>query len=77
MHSTAGAFFNIWFIHFKILLDVSSLKFYVSFQTVLSGDVYTNFTFLVDMMDVSLELLDRWKPTEPSSSLARWVIKYL
>lgn len=53
---------------------MSSLKFYVSFQTVLSGDVYTNFTFLVDMMDVSLELLDRRKPTEPSSSLARWAL---
>ncbi|XP_053704503.1 intermembrane lipid transfer protein VPS13D [Synchiropus splendidus] len=29
-----------------------------STYTVLSGDVYKNFSFLVDMMDVSLELLD-------------------
>ncbi|KAM8754085.1 intermembrane lipid transfer protein VPS13D isoform 1-T2 [Acanthopagrus schlegelii] len=43
-----------------------------STYTVLSGDVYTNFSFLVDMMDVSLELLDSCKPTEHSRSLARF-----
>lgn len=46
----------------------------VCFQTVLSGDVYSNMSFLVDMMDVSLELLDRPKPTQPSRSLARSVL---
>ncbi|XP_041858896.1 vacuolar protein sorting-associated protein 13D isoform X3 [Melanotaenia boesemani] len=40
--------------------------------TVLSGDVYTNLSFLVDMMDVSLELLDNPTPTEHSGSLARF-----
>ncbi|XP_030278179.1 vacuolar protein sorting-associated protein 13D isoform X1 [Sparus aurata] len=43
-----------------------------STYTVLSGDVYTNLSFLVDMMDVSLELLDSRKPTENSRSLARF-----
>ncbi|XP_029689291.1 vacuolar protein sorting-associated protein 13D isoform X3 [Takifugu rubripes] len=43
-----------------------------STYTVLSGDVYSNMSFLVDMMDVSLELLDRPKPTNPSRSLARF-----
>ncbi|CAJ1055202.1 vacuolar protein sorting-associated protein 13D isoform X2 [Xyrichtys novacula] len=43
-----------------------------STYTVLSGDVYTNLSFLVDMMDVSLELLDRPKPFEPKRSLARF-----
>ncbi|XP_038577495.1 vacuolar protein sorting-associated protein 13D isoform X3 [Micropterus salmoides] len=38
-----------------------------SSHTVLSGDVYTNLSFLVDMMDVSLELLD-----SPKRSLARF-----
>lgn len=47
--------------------------FYITFQTVLSGDVYTNFTFLVDIMDVSLELLERRAPTQPVGSLARWL----
>lgn len=41
------------------------------FQTVLSGDVYSTMSFLVDMMDVSLELLDRPRPAHPSRSLAR------
>lgn len=48
-----------------------------SLQTVLSGDVYTNLSFLVDMMDVSLELMDRPKPTEPNQSLARWAFAIL
>ncbi|XP_026223935.1 vacuolar protein sorting-associated protein 13D isoform X3 [Anabas testudineus] len=43
-----------------------------STYTVLSGDVYTNLSFLVDMMDVSLELLDSPKPGEHKSSLARF-----
>nr|XP_020474604.1 vacuolar protein sorting-associated protein 13D isoform X1 [Monopterus albus] len=43
-----------------------------STYTVLSGDVYTNLSFLVDMMDVSLELLDSPKPTEHKCSLARF-----
>lgn len=34
-------------------------------------------SFLVDMMDVSLELLDRPKPTSPSRSLARSVFHFL
>jgi len=42
-------------------------------QTVLSGDVFTSLSFLVDMMDVSLELLDSPSPSEPQRSLARWV----
>ncbi len=48
----------------------------VSLQTVLSGDVYTNLSFLVDMMDVSLELLDSPKPTEQKRSLARFLSSY-
>ncbi|XP_068605139.1 intermembrane lipid transfer protein VPS13D [Brachionichthys hirsutus] len=43
-----------------------------SAYTVLSGDVYTNLSFLVDMMGVSLELLDSPKASEPSRSLARF-----
>uniref|UniRef100_A0A8C4H619 Vacuolar protein sorting 13 homolog D n=1 Tax=Dicentrarchus labrax TaxID=13489 RepID=A0A8C4H619_DICLA len=43
-----------------------------STYTVLSGDVYTNLSFLVDMMDVSLELLDSPKPSEHKRSLARF-----
>ncbi|KAI3356825.1 hypothetical protein L3Q82_003332 [Scortum barcoo] len=43
-----------------------------STYTVLSGDVYTNLSFLVDMMDVSLEILDSPKPTQHKRSLARF-----
>uniref|UniRef100_A0A3Q3FFG1 Vacuolar protein sorting 13 homolog D n=1 Tax=Labrus bergylta TaxID=56723 RepID=A0A3Q3FFG1_9LABR len=43
-----------------------------STYTVLSGDVYTNLSFLVDMMDVSLELLDKPKLCEQKRSLARF-----
>ncbi|XP_027135435.1 vacuolar protein sorting-associated protein 13D isoform X3 [Larimichthys crocea] len=43
-----------------------------STYTVLSGDVYTNLSFLVDMMDVSLEFLHSPKPSENSHSLARF-----
>ncbi|XP_047441039.1 vacuolar protein sorting-associated protein 13D isoform X3 [Mugil cephalus] len=43
-----------------------------STHTVLSGDVYMNLSFLVDMMDVSLELLESPKPTECKRSLARF-----
>ncbi|CAN9515953.1 unnamed protein product [Ophioblennius macclurei] len=43
-----------------------------SAHTVLSGDVYTNLSFLVDMMDVSLELQDSPKPAEKKFSLARF-----
>lgn len=43
-----------------------------STYTVLSGDVYTTFSFLVDMMDVSLEILDCPKPCEDQCSLARF-----
>lgn len=48
----------------------------MSLQTVLSGDVYTNLSFLVDMMDVSLELLDSPTPTEHKRSLARFLSSY-
>ncbi|XP_031422528.1 vacuolar protein sorting-associated protein 13D isoform X2 [Clupea harengus] len=40
--------------------------------TVLSGDVYTSLSFLVDMMNVSLELLDSPKSTGHKQSLARF-----
>ncbi|KAG5282212.1 hypothetical protein AALO_G00053510 [Alosa alosa] len=40
--------------------------------TVLSGDVYTSLSFLVDMMNVSLELLDSPKSTGHKKSLARF-----
>ncbi|XP_072222806.1 intermembrane lipid transfer protein VPS13D isoform X2 [Leuresthes tenuis] len=43
-----------------------------SSYTVLSGDVFTNLSFLVDMMDVSLELLDSPTPTDCRRSLARF-----
>ncbi|KAM6924954.1 intermembrane lipid transfer protein VPS13D [Xenentodon cancila] len=43
-----------------------------SSYTVLSGDVYTNLSFLVDMMDVSLELLNNTTPAEDRCSLARF-----
>ncbi|KAM4563375.1 intermembrane lipid transfer protein VPS13D isoform 4-T4 [Odontesthes bonariensis] len=43
-----------------------------SSYTVLSGDVFTNLSFLVDMMDVSLELLDSPTPTHHRRSLARF-----
>ncbi|KAI4823651.1 hypothetical protein KUCAC02_012229, partial [Chaenocephalus aceratus] len=43
-----------------------------SSYTVLSGDVYTSMSFLVDMMDVSLELLDSPTHTEDGRSLARF-----
>ncbi|KAL2104176.1 hypothetical protein ACEWY4_001044 [Coilia grayii] len=40
--------------------------------TVLSGDVYTSLSFLVDMMNVSLELLDCPKASGHTQSLARF-----
>jgi len=43
-------------------------------QTVLSGDVYTSLSLLVDMKDVSLELLDNPKSTGHNRSLARYII---
>ncbi|XP_076023177.1 intermembrane lipid transfer protein VPS13D isoform X2 [Genypterus blacodes] len=43
-----------------------------STYTVLSGDVYINLSFLVDMMDVSLELMGSCKANEPNGSLARF-----
>ncbi|KAM4610547.1 intermembrane lipid transfer protein VPS13D [Polymixia lowei] len=43
-----------------------------SSYTVLSGDVYTSLSFLVDMMDVSLELLDSPEATGHKRSLARF-----
>ncbi|XP_008302450.1 vacuolar protein sorting-associated protein 13D isoform X1 [Stegastes partitus] len=43
-----------------------------STYTVLSGEVYTSLSFLVDMMNVSLELLDSPKLTEHKRSLARF-----
>ncbi|CAM9137825.1 unnamed protein product [Lampetra planeri] len=44
----------------------------LSAQTVLSGDVYTNLSFLVDMVDVSLDLMDKQKSTDHKRSLARF-----
>lgn len=41
------------------------------FQTVLSGEVYTSMTFLIDMVNVSLELMDP-KGKDGRSSLARY-----
>lgn len=41
------------------------------FQTVLSGEVYTCMCFLVDMVNVSLELKDP-KGKEGAGSLARY-----
>ncbi|KAG7323558.1 hypothetical protein KOW79_013260 [Hemibagrus wyckioides] len=43
-----------------------------STYTVLSGDVYTGLSFLVDMMNVSLELLDGPKSSGHKQSLARF-----
>lgn len=43
-------------------------------QTVLSGEVYTGMCFLVDMVNVSLELKDP-KGKESASSLARYGFK--
>ncbi|XP_014195954.1 vacuolar protein sorting-associated protein 13D isoform X2 [Haplochromis burtoni] len=43
-----------------------------STYTVLSGDVYTNFSFLLNMMDVSLELLYNPQNSEHKCSLARF-----
>lgn len=44
-------------------------------QTVLSGDVYTSLSVLVDMMNVSLELLDSPNATgQKPCSLARLVL---
>ncbi|KAJ8387216.1 hypothetical protein AAFF_G00159350, partial [Aldrovandia affinis] len=43
-----------------------------SSYTVLSGDVYTGLSFLVDMMNVSLELHDTPKSTGQKCSLARF-----
>ncbi|XP_051961416.1 intermembrane lipid transfer protein VPS13D-like [Xyrauchen texanus] len=43
-----------------------------SIYTVLSGDVYTCLSLLVDMKDVSLELLDNHKSTGQNHSLARF-----
>ncbi|XP_017292232.1 vacuolar protein sorting-associated protein 13D isoform X2 [Kryptolebias marmoratus] len=43
-----------------------------SSYTVLSGDVFTNLSFLVDLTDVSLELLDSPATTEHRQSLARF-----
>ncbi|XP_041130652.1 vacuolar protein sorting-associated protein 13D-like isoform X3 [Polyodon spathula] len=40
--------------------------------TVLSGEVYTSLSFLVDMMNVSLELLDSSQTAGGSTSLARF-----
>uniref|UniRef100_UPI00398EEC11 intermembrane lipid transfer protein VPS13D isoform X3 n=1 Tax=Pristiophorus japonicus TaxID=55135 RepID=UPI00398EEC11 len=46
-----------------------------SIHTVLTGEVYTNMSFLIDMMNVSLELLEsKGKNTSPSS-LARFDFK--
>lgn len=41
------------------------------FQTVLSGEVYTSMSFLIDMVNVSLELMDP-KGKDGCSSLARY-----
>ncbi|KAM9855129.1 intermembrane lipid transfer protein VPS13D [Aulostomus maculatus] len=43
-----------------------------STYTVLSGDVYTNLSFLVDMVDVSLELMDSSTCSGHQRSLARF-----
>ncbi|TRY87039.1 hypothetical protein DNTS_009138 [Danionella cerebrum] len=43
-----------------------------STYTVLSGDVYTSLSLLVDMKDVSLEILDNDKSTGHNHSLARF-----
>lgn len=51
--------------------DTLTNRCLVALQTVLSGDVYTNLSFLVDMMDVSLELLDSPKASNQKLSLSR------
>ncbi|KAF6730225.1 Vacuolar protein sorting-associated protein 13D [Oryzias melastigma] len=43
-----------------------------SSYTVLSGDVYTNLSFLMNMMDVSLELLESSSHTQHRGSLGRF-----
>ncbi|CAL8369136.1 unnamed protein product [Lota lota] len=43
-----------------------------SSYTVLSGDVYTTLSFLIDMMDVSLELVEKPKASGHELSLARF-----
>ena len=51
--------------------------FFAWLQTVLSGDVYTSLSFLVDMMNVSLELFDKPNASAQKCSLARWVFGFL
>nr|XP_006005250.1 PREDICTED: vacuolar protein sorting-associated protein 13D [Latimeria chalumnae] len=46
-----------------------------SIHTVLSGEVYTGMSFLVDMMNVSLELIDSRGKEGASNSLARFDFK--
>ncbi|XP_032904332.1 vacuolar protein sorting-associated protein 13D isoform X5 [Amblyraja radiata] len=46
-----------------------------SIHTVLTGEVYTNMSFLIDMMNVSLELLGSKGKNASSSSLARFDFK--
>lgn len=46
------------------------------FQTVLSGEVYTSMSFLVDMVNVSLELMDP-KGKDECSSLARYEFSFV
>ncbi|XP_059807841.1 intermembrane lipid transfer protein VPS13D [Hypanus sabinus] len=46
-----------------------------SIHTVLSGEVYTNISFLIDMMNVSLELLESKGKNTSSTSLARFDFK--
>ncbi|XP_072334512.1 intermembrane lipid transfer protein VPS13D isoform X1 [Scyliorhinus torazame] len=46
-----------------------------SIHTVLTGEVYTNMSFLIDMMNVSLELLESKGKNTSSSSLARFDFK--
>lgn len=43
----------------------------LSLQTVLSGEVYTSMSFLIDMVNVSLELTN---PQGKDGSLARFVV---
>ncbi|XP_069775082.1 intermembrane lipid transfer protein VPS13D isoform X2 [Narcine bancroftii] len=46
-----------------------------SIHTVLTGEVYTNMSFLIDMMNVSLELLESKDKNTNSGSLARFDFK--
>ncbi|XP_048417069.2 intermembrane lipid transfer protein VPS13D isoform X1 [Stegostoma tigrinum] len=46
-----------------------------SIHTVLSGEVYTNMSFLIDMMNVSLELLESKGKNMNTNSLARFDFK--